>query len=89
MGLEREDLSCCGTTNAVRRKHLSRCSRACEPQLLSPCAAATEPSTPRAPVPQQEKPLQEARELQRVSSPCFLQLKKAHVEQRRPNTALN
>ena len=37
---------------------LSLCSRAREPQLLSPCATTTEACTPRARAPQQEKPLQ-------------------------------
>ena len=35
---------------------LSLCSRACEPQLLSPSATTTEARTPRARAPQQEKP---------------------------------
>ena len=37
---------------------LSLRSRACEPQLLSPCAATTEARAPRARALQQEKPLQ-------------------------------
>ena len=37
---------------------LSLRSRACEPQLLSPCATTTEARVPRAGAPQQEKPLQ-------------------------------
>ena len=37
---------------------LSLRSRACEPQLLSPCATATEAHAPRARAPQQEKPPQ-------------------------------
>ena len=37
---------------------LSLCSRAHEPQLLSPRAIATEARAPRARAPQQEKPLQ-------------------------------
>ena len=37
---------------------LSLCSRACEPQLLSPCATTTEAHMPRAGAPQQEKPPQ-------------------------------
>ena len=43
----------------------SPCSRACEPQLLSPRATTTETRTPRARAPHQEKPPQwEARALQ-------------------------
>ena len=38
---------------------LSSCSRAWEPQLLSPPAAATEGHSPRACAPQQEKPLKQ------------------------------
>ena len=46
---------------------LSLCSRAHEPQLLSPRAATTEAHVPRAHAPQQEKPLQwEARGPQRT-----------------------
>ena len=37
---------------------LSLCSRAREPQLLSPCVTTTEAGAPRAHAPQQEKPLQ-------------------------------
>ena len=37
---------------------LSLCSRACEPQLLSPQATTTEAHVPRARAPQQEKPPQ-------------------------------
>ena len=37
---------------------LSLHSRACKPQLLSPCATTTEAHAPRARVPQQEKPQQ-------------------------------
>ena len=37
---------------------LSLCSRACEPQLLSPRATTTEAHAPRAHAPEQEKPLQ-------------------------------
>ena len=46
-------------------------SRACEPQLLSPCATTTEAHAPRAHAPQQEKPLQrEARAPQRRVAPA-------------------
>ena len=56
-------------------------SRACEPQLLSPCAAATEARVPRARAPQQEKPLQ--------WETCAPQLEKTRAQQRRPNAAKN
>ena len=46
-----EQLSLCA-------KLLSLCSRACAPQLLSPCATTTEARAPGARAPQQEKPLQ-------------------------------
>ena len=51
---------------------LSLRSRACKPQLLSPCAATTEARAPRARARQQEKPLQwEARAPQwRVAPAC-------------------
>ena len=62
------------------------------PQLLSLCSRAYKPplwkpTCPRARVPQ-EKPLQwEACRPQLQSSPCLLQLEKAHVQQWRPSTA--
>ena len=47
-------------------------SRAREPQLLSPCATATEARSPRARAMQQEKPLQwEARAPQRRGAPAL------------------
>ena len=50
---------------------LSRHSRACESQLLSPRATTTEAHVPRAHALQQEKPLQrEARALQRRVAPA-------------------
>ena len=64
---------------------LSSCSRAQEPQLLSPRAATTE-----ACALQQEKPLQrETCALQLESSPCSSQLGKALSQQQRANTAKN
>ena len=57
---------------------LSLCSRAGEPQLLSPCAATTEAQAPRAGAPQQEKPPQwEAHSPQPESSPHLPQLEKS------------
>ena len=50
---------------------LSLCSRAREPQLLSPHAATTEAHVPRAHAPQQEKPPQwEACALQQRVAPA-------------------
>ena len=50
------------------RSHMPRSTQAQEPQLLSPCAATTKASSPRARAPQQEKPLPwEAHALQRVA----------------------
>ena len=50
---------------------LSLCSRAREPQLLSPRATTTEAHVPRSRAPQQEKPLQrEARAPQRRVAPA-------------------
>ena len=63
-------------------------SRACKPQLLSPCATTTEAHAPTARVPQQEKPSQwEARALQRRVAPARRNQRKAHAEQQRPNAA--
>ena len=53
-----EDPTCHGATKAHEPQLLSLCSRAREPQLLSPRATTTEALTPRAHAPQQEKPLQ-------------------------------
>ena len=59
-----------GSSPGLRRFHIPRssyvhapqllslCSRACEPQLLSLHATATEARAPRACAPQQEKPPQ-------------------------------
>ena len=61
-------------------------SRACEPQLMNPCATITE-----ACAPQQEKPPQQetwAPQL-RVAPACSLQLEKAWAQQWRPSTAKN
>ena len=61
-------------SNKARTPQLLRLhSRAREPQLLSPCATATEARTPRARAPQQEKPPQ----------------REARTPQQRPNTAKN
>ena len=65
------------------------CSRAREPQLLSPRAATTEARAPRARAPQQEKPLQWEAQALTKSSPRSLELEKAHAQQQRPNTAKN
>ena len=56
---------------------LSLCPGARKPQLLDPCAAATEAPEPTACALQQEKPLQgEAQALQLESSLNLLQLQK-------------
>ena len=68
---------------------LSLCSRACEPQLLSPRATATEAHVPRARAPQQEATTMRSLQSATKSSPRSLQLEKARVHQRRPNTAKN
>ena len=54
-------------------EQLSPCSRAREPQLLSPRAATTEAHAPRAHAQQQKKPPQW----------------EAHAQQQRPNAAKN
>ena len=56
--LVREDPTCHGATKPRASQLLSLCSRAREPQLLSPRAATTEACAPRARAPQQEKPPQ-------------------------------
>ena len=50
--LVREDPTCRGATKPVRHNYWAHV-----PQLLSPCAIATEAWAPRARAPQQEKPL--------------------------------
>ena len=56
--LVRQDPTCRGATGPMRHNLLSLRSRACEPQLLSPCATTTEAHAPRAHALQQEKPPQ-------------------------------
>ena len=51
-----EDPTCRGAAHAPQL--LSLCSRACQPQLLSPHATTAETRAPRARAPQQEKPPQ-------------------------------
>ena len=69
---------------------LSLCSRAHEPQLLSPCATTPEARAPRARAPQQEKPPQwEAHALQQRAVPARQNQRKAHTQQWRPNAAKN
>ena len=63
---------------------LSLCSRAREPQLLSPHAATTEARTPRAHAPDKGSPRTATK-----SSPCSPQLEKARAQQWRPNAAKN
>ena len=57
-GLAQEHPTCRGKTKPMRHQLLSLRSRACEPQLLSPCTTTTEACAPRAHTPQQEKPPQ-------------------------------
>ena len=69
---------------------LSLCSRALEPQLLSPRATTTEARVPRAPAPQQrEAAAMRSPHIPTKSSPRSLQLEKARVQQQRPNAAKN
>ena len=56
--LVQEDPTCHGATKARAPQLLSLCSRAHEPQLLSPRATTTEACAPRACAPQREKPPQ-------------------------------
>ena len=56
--LVREDPTCRGATKPRAPQLLSLCSRAREPQLLSPRATTNEACAPRARAPQQEKPPQ-------------------------------
>ena len=82
-----------GSNPGPGRFHMPQSNQAHTPQLLSLCSRAQEPRLlkpmcPRAPPPQQEKPLQwQARALQVESSPYSLELEKALMEQQRPNTA--
>ena len=63
----------------------SLCSRAQEPQLLSPGAALLKPACPRACARQQENPLwREARTPQLESSPCSPQLEKSSRSNKDP-----
>ena len=55
LSLVQEDPTCHRATKPVCHYY---CSRAHEPQLLSLHATTTEACTPRAHVPQQEKPMQ-------------------------------
>ena len=65
----------------------SLCSRARQPQPLSPCAATTEAHAPRACARQQETHRNEKSMHHMKSSPHSLQLKRARVQQKRPITA--
>ena len=56
--LVREDPTCRGATKPCAPQLLSLCSRAREPQMLSPRATTTEACTPKACASQQEKPPQ-------------------------------
>ena len=69
---------------------LSLCSRAREPQLLSPRATTAEARAPRACAPRQkEATAMRSQCTTRKSSPRSLQLEKAHWQQRKPNAAKN
>ena len=72
------------------RSHLPWGNGACEPQLVNPCAAATEPARLEPMLPNKkshcsEKPCA----LQLEGSPLSLQLEKAHPHQGTPSTAKN
>ena len=67
---------------------LSLCSRAREPQLLSPCATTTAPLVPKASAPQQrEATAMRSPRTTTKSSPYSPQLEKARAQQQRPNAA--
>ena len=66
---------------------LSLCSRACEPQLLSPHTTTTEAHVPRAHASQREATAMRSPCTTIKSSPCSLQLEKARTQQQRPNAA--
>ena len=68
---------------------LSLCSRAREPQLLSPRATTTEARVPRAYAPQREATTMRSPRTAMKSSPHSPQTEKAHTQQRRPNAAKN
>ena len=78
-----EQLSLGATTTSLR-------SRACKPQLLSPRATAIEAHVPRAHALQQREAIaMRSPRTATKSSPCPLQLEKAHAEQQRSNAAKN
>ena len=69
---------------------LTLCSRAREPQLLSPGAATTEANAPRARALQQrEATAMRSPRTTTKSSPGSAQLEKARAQQRRPKAAKN
>ena len=68
---------------------LSLCSRACEPQLLSPRATTIEARTPRAHAPQREATTMGSPCTTTKSSPGSPQLEKARTQQQRPSAAKN
>ena len=69
---------------------LSLHSRAHKPQLLSSHATTTEAHVPRAHALQQrEATTMRSLHTATKSSPCSLQLEKAHAQQQRPNAAKN
>ena len=65
------------------------CSRASEPQLLSPCGATAEACEPRAPAPRREMPSRREARAAVKGSPRPPQLEKACMQQLRPRTAKN
>ena len=59
-------------------------------EQLSPCTTTTEAQVTPVHPPQQEKPPQWAACVQQLeSSPCLLQLEKAHTQQWKPREAKN
>ena len=67
---------------------LSLCSRAREPQLLSPSATTTEICAPKSPCSAtREATAMRSPRTTTKSSPCSPQLEKAHAQQQRPNAA--
>ena len=84
-----EDPTCRGATKARAPQLLRLCSRACEPQLLSPHATTTEAHVPGACAPQREATAMGSPRTATKSDLCSPQLGKAHAQQRRPNAANN
>ena len=87
--LLQEDTTRLGATKPGHPDYWARpSSRACEPQLMSPCAAATKALMPAACPPKQEETLQWEAPRWRLD-PHSPQLEKASVQQQRPSATKN